>query len=104
MSQAINFPKYSDDDNREGSSTNAASVPLLSRKRLRDKEASSNDAHLRNGSGPGNTTATGTGEFVVDLELEDKVEVLVPPKNSDAVLGKANEVERMMQQGVVWDV
>jgi hypothetical protein len=81
MSHAINLPIYSD-DNREGSSTNAASVPLLSRKRHRDKEASSNDAHLRNGDGPVDTTATSTETFIVDLELEDEVEVSVPPKKN----------------------
>jgi hypothetical protein len=104
MSHAINLCKDNDDDddddddddNREGSTTNAASVPSLphTRKRHRDKEASSNDAHLRNGSGPGNTTATGTGEFVVDLELADEVEVSVPPKKKRRCARRSKRSEK----------
>jgi hypothetical protein len=56
-------------DNGERPNTIAESVsPLeLSRKRPRDNEDSSNDAHLRNENDPGNTPAS------VDMELADEV-------------------------------
>jgi hypothetical protein len=76
MSQVIDLCEG--DDN--GDWPNAASVPPLplSRKRRRDnEEESSNDAHPRNGNGPGNKTATGWAKFVFDLEVADEVEVLV---------------------------
>jgi hypothetical protein len=68
--------KCEGDDNGEW--PNAASVPPLplSRKRCRDKEESSNDAHPRNEHGTGNKTATGWAEFVFELELADEVELL----------------------------
>jgi hypothetical protein len=75
MSRVIDLCEDSDDN---GEWPNTASVPSLplSRKRPRDKEELSNDASLsRNENGPGNNTATGSAEFVVDLELADKVEV-----------------------------
>jgi hypothetical protein len=80
MFQVINLCEDSD-DNREWSSTNATSIPSLplTRKRARDNEESSkNDAHhLRNENDRINTSATGSPDFVVDLELADKVEVTV---------------------------
>jgi hypothetical protein len=57
---------------------NAASVPshrLLSIKRPRDKEVSSNDDHLRDKNGPRYKTATTGPAEVVDLEFADEVEV-----------------------------
>jgi hypothetical protein len=75
MSQRIDFCRDSGDDN--GERPNSASIPSLSpsSKRLRDKKASLNDAHLLNGNGPRYKTATSSAGFVVDLELADKVEV-----------------------------
>jgi hypothetical protein len=71
----------SDDDDNNGERPNSAYIPSLplTRKRLRDKEASSNADQLRNGNGPGNKTATRSAEFVVDIELAD---VEVPPKKN----------------------
>jgi hypothetical protein len=68
--------KIDEDSDDNGEWPNTASVPSipLSRKRPRDKEESSNDANSRNENGPGNNTATGLAEFVVDLELTDEVE------------------------------
>jgi hypothetical protein len=62
----------------DGEWPNTASVPsrLLSRKRRRDKEASSNEYHPRNENCPRDETAT---EFGADLELADEVEVSVSP-------------------------
>jgi hypothetical protein len=73
MSQVIDLC-YGGDN---GEWPNAASVPPLplSRKRRRENEESSNDAHLRNENGPGNNTATGWAKFVFDLELAEEVEV-----------------------------
>jgi hypothetical protein len=73
MSQVIDLCEG--DDN--GGWPNAASVPPLplTRKRRRDKEESSNDAHPRNENGLGKKTATGWVEFVFDLELADEEEV-----------------------------
>jgi hypothetical protein len=66
-----------EDSDDNGEWPNTASVPSLpiSRKRPRDKEESSNETHPRNEDGPGNKTATGSAEFVVDLELADELEV-----------------------------
>jgi hypothetical protein len=66
----------SDDDNREW--PNTASIPSLSlsRKRPRDIEKQpSNDAYSCYENGPRNKNATGSAEFVVELELADEVEV-----------------------------
>jgi hypothetical protein len=67
------------DDNGELTNTNAASISLLllSRKRPRNKEEISNHAHPPNENDPGNKTAAGPADFVVDLELADEVEVPV---------------------------
>jgi hypothetical protein len=68
MSQVIGLCEDRDDS---GEWPNTASVPSLlctlplSRKRPRDKEKLSNDAHLRNDNGPGNKTATGSDELEV---------------------------------------
>jgi hypothetical protein len=81
MSQAINFCQDSDDKG-EWSSTNATSAPSLplTRKRARDKDESFSDAHHpSNENDPNNKPATGSVDFVVDLELADKVEVSVSP-------------------------
>jgi hypothetical protein len=75
MSQGIDLCEDSDDDNREWPNTATAPPLLLSRKRPRDKEISSNDDHLRDKIGPGNKTSTGPADFVVDLEFADEVEV-----------------------------
>jgi hypothetical protein len=74
MSQVFDLCEGSDDN---GEWPNAASVPPLplSRKRRRDKEESSNDAHHRNENGPGNNIATGWAKFVFDLELADEMKV-----------------------------
>jgi hypothetical protein len=86
MSQEIYLCEDSDGNNGERPNrAYIASLPPPSTKRHRDKEASSNAAHLRNENGPGNKTVTRSVEFVVDLELADDVEV--PPKKSDVVLG-----------------
>jgi hypothetical protein len=60
MSQVIDLCADNDDDNGEW--LNTASIPSLplSRKRRRDKEESSYDAHSRNENGLGNKTATGS--------------------------------------------
>jgi hypothetical protein len=66
------------DDSGEWPNTNAASIsPLpLSRKRPRDKEDSSNsEGYPPYENSPGNKTATGSADFVVDLELAEEVEV-----------------------------
>jgi hypothetical protein len=80
MSEEIDLCKDSD-DNGEWSSTNSAAVLSnpLSRKRPRDKEEASNsDAHHPiNENDSGSKIATGSAEFVVDLELADEVEVSV---------------------------
>jgi hypothetical protein len=79
MSQAIHLCEDSD-DNGEWPNTNAASAPplVISRKRPRGKEESSNnEAYSRYENSPGNKNATGSAEFVVDLELADEVEVSV---------------------------
>jgi hypothetical protein len=75
MSQVIDLCEDSDDN---GEWPNTASVPSLplSRKRPRDKEESSNDAHPCSENFPGNKTATGSAEFAV--ELADEVEVVSP--------------------------
>jgi hypothetical protein len=65
------------------SSSRRRSLPV-SRKRSRDKEESSNDAHPRNKNDTRNKTATGSAEFVVDLELADEVEVVSPRKKRRA--------------------
>jgi hypothetical protein len=96
MSQVIDLCEGSDDN---GVWPNAASVPPLplSRKRRRDKEESSNDAHPRNESGPGSRTATGWAKFVFDLEFADEVE-LPACKSRRSIMKKANKVQRMLQQ------
>jgi hypothetical protein len=78
MSQVIGLCDDSD-DNEEW--PNTASVPSLpvSRKRPRDREESSTDAHPHNENGPGKNIATGSAEFAVDLELADELEVSVSP-------------------------
>jgi hypothetical protein len=78
MSQVFDLCEGSDDN---GEWPNAASVPPLplSRKRRRENEESSNDAHPRHENGPGNNTTTGWAEFVFDLELADEVEVGISP-------------------------
>jgi hypothetical protein len=70
MSQVIVLCSDSEDDG-EWPNKNTASVPSLpiSRKRPRDKEDSSPAAHPYNENGHGKNTATGSAEFVVDLEL-----------------------------------
>jgi hypothetical protein len=72
MSQEIDLRRDDDDE-----WPNTASVPpaLLSRKRSRHKEKPSNDGDPRKENGSGDKTATGSAEFVVNLELEDEVEV-----------------------------
>jgi hypothetical protein len=74
MSRVIDLCEDSDDN---GEWQNTASVPPfpLSRKRTRDKEELSNDAHPCNENGSGNKTAPGSAQFIVDLELADEVEV-----------------------------
>jgi hypothetical protein len=74
---------------------------LLSRKRPRDKEASSHAAHLRSENGHANKTVTGSAEFAVDPERTDEVEVTVSPRKNDVVLCKVNDLQRMLQQGYV---
>jgi hypothetical protein len=74
MSQVIDLCEG--DDNGEWPNAASAPPPPLSRKRRRENEESSNDAHPRNENGPGKKTATGWAEFVFDLELADKVEVV----------------------------
>jgi hypothetical protein len=81
-------------DNEEWQTT--ASVPSLlytfslSRKRPRDKEESSNDAQPRNENVPGNKTATGSAEFVVNLERADELEVSPHQKRRGVI--KVDEV------------
>jgi hypothetical protein len=78
MSQVIDLCEGSD-DNGEWPNANTASVPSLplSRKRPRDKEELSNDIHPRkNGNDPVNKTATGSAEFIDDLELANEVQVM----------------------------
>jgi predicted chitinase len=90
MSQVIDLCEGSD-DNGEWPNANTASVPSLplSRKRPRDKELS-NDIHPLNGNGPVNQTATGSAEFVADLEFANEVEVSVSPhKKRRAVVRKS---------------
>jgi hypothetical protein len=72
MSQEIDLCQGDSDDN--GERPNTASVPLLPRssKRLRDTEEYWN--------GPVHNNATGSAEFVFDLELADEVEILVSPQ------------------------
>jgi hypothetical protein len=87
MSQVFDLCEAGSDDN--GDWPNTALVPPLplSRKRLRDKEVSSEHAHPRNENGSGNKTATGGwAEFVFDLELADDVEVS-PHKNHWRMVG-----------------
>jgi hypothetical protein len=64
-------------DNGEWPNT-AAPVPPLPpcRKRPRDKEESSNNAHLHTDNNPGKKTATGSAEFGVALENVDSSEAL----------------------------
>jgi hypothetical protein len=62
------------DNNGERPNTTPISSLPLSRKTTLDKEESSSDAYPRNENFPGNKTATGSAEFVVDLELVDEVE------------------------------
>jgi hypothetical protein len=86
MSQEIDLCRDSYDDN--GEQPYSTSVPSLppSRKRRRDKEASCDDAHPRNNEGPGNKNATGSAEFVVDLELAYEVEAVSPHKKRRGVM------------------
>jgi hypothetical protein len=102
------------DDNGELPNTIAASVPpllhVVSRKRPRDQEESSNtsDAHLpSNENEAGNTSATGSADFVVDLEFADEVEVSVSAhrrKRRDVVeneqSGKSKEGVEATENGV----
>jgi hypothetical protein len=76
------------DDN--GVRPNTASVPslALTRKRLRDMEESSNNAHPSHENGLGNKNASVSAEFVVDLELADRVEVSPNKKRRGVVRGK----------------
>jgi hypothetical protein len=74
MSQEIDLCEDSDASG-EWPNTASAISPPLSRKRVRDNEGSSKDAHPRNENGSGSKTATGSAEFVVDLQLADEVEV-----------------------------
>jgi hypothetical protein len=80
MSQVIDLCQDSDDN---GEWPNTASVPSLpvSRKRRWDKEESCTDAHPCSENFPGKKTATGSAEFVVDLEIADELEVSVSPHN-----------------------
>jgi hypothetical protein len=66
--------------NSKGEWPNTVSVLLysLSIKRPRDKEEVSNDSYRRNMNGPVKKNATGSAEFVVDLELADEAEVVLP--------------------------
>jgi hypothetical protein len=70
----------SSDDNGELPNTASAHPLPLSRKRPRDEEESSNDAHPRNGNDPRNKPATGSAEFVVDQEddSDDSSEEALP--------------------------
>jgi hypothetical protein len=79
MSQVIDLYEDSSDDN--GESSTAASAPSLplSRKRLREKEESSNDDPPRSENGTGGKTAIGSAEFAVDLEIADAAEVSISP-------------------------
>jgi hypothetical protein len=94
MSQAINLCEDSD-DNGEWPSTNTASVPplLLSRKRLRDEEESSKDTYLRSDNGPGDKTVTGSVEFIIDLELADRVEVVSPNQKRRVVVRRKRSLK-----------
>jgi hypothetical protein len=79
MSQVIASCEDSDDN---GQRPNTASVPSppLSRKRPRDKKGSRN--------GPKNKTATGSIDFVVNLERADEVEVSTQKKRRGVVRSK----------------
>jgi hypothetical protein len=60
---------------------------LLSKKRPRDKEASSSHApHPRSENGHANKTVRGSAEFVVDPELANEVEVSVSPHKKRRVV------------------
>jgi hypothetical protein len=74
MSQEIDLCQDSDDN---GEWSNTASIPSLPRssKRLRNKKEACNDTHPHIEDDPGNKTATGSAESVVDMELADQVEV-----------------------------
>jgi hypothetical protein len=80
MSQVIDLCR----DSGDGKWPNTASVPSLPRssKRLRDKKESSNDS--------GEKTATGSTEFVVDLELADEVELSPNKKRRGVTTGIPN--------------
>jgi hypothetical protein len=79
MSQVLDLCEDSD---HNGELPNTASVPPLplTRKRPRDKVESSNNAHLRHVSGPGDKTTTDSTECAVYMELADEVEV-APHRN-----------------------
>jgi hypothetical protein len=74
MSRLIDLCEDSDDIGEQPITASLPSLPL-SKKRPRDKEESSDDAHPRNENGPTDKNATDSAEFVVDLELVDEVEV-----------------------------
>jgi hypothetical protein len=84
MSQVIELCGDSD-DNGEWPNTAAVPPPSFSRKRPRDKEKSSYDVNPRHLSGPGSKTATGSAEFVVDLEndSDDSSEEALPDQAGD---------------------
>jgi hypothetical protein len=74
MSRLIDLCDDSDDNGEQPITASLPSLPL-SKKRPRDKEESSDDAHPRNENVPTDKNAPGSAEFVVDLELVDEVEV-----------------------------
>jgi hypothetical protein len=86
MFQEIDLCRDDDDDE----SPNTASVPpvILSRKRSRHQDESSNDDHPRKEDGSGDKTATGSAEFLVNVEVEDEVEVSAHRKRRGVVRSK----------------
>jgi hypothetical protein len=93
MSQVIDLCRDGDDNGERPNTAPNPSLPL-SRKRFRDKEDSSNDAHPCSENGPGKKTATGSAEFVVDLELADEFEVSVlPHKKRRGLIEKERSVK-----------
>jgi hypothetical protein len=97
MSQETELCAYSDDNEER---PNTAPVPShsLSRKRPRDKEESSNDIHPRNEKEPRYKTATGSAEFVIDLELADEVEVQPHRKRRGVMRSEQNDAVRKCAQ------
>jgi hypothetical protein len=71
------------------------------RRYSRDKEESSNEAHLHNGNGNKNSTGS-AADFVVDLERADEVEVAPRRKKRSGVmkseLTSKNDVEVLLRR------